>query len=69
MAYSEANSSLSGYCSINSRNNFPAICIALFERARHKIDVVADIELADHVDWPAFVAAHRLGIIQDMKAR
>jgi hypothetical protein len=52
-----------------SRNNFPAICIALFERARHKIDVVADIKLADHVDWPAFVAAHRLGIIQDMKAR
>lgn len=52
-----------------SRNNFPAICIALFEHARRKLDVVADIDLADHVDWPAFVTAHHLRIIEDMKAR
>ncbi|MDN7179380.1 RES family NAD+ phosphorylase [Caballeronia sp. SEWSISQ10-4 2] len=52
-----------------SRNNFPAICIALFERARPKVDAVADIDLADHVDWPAFVTTYRLGIIPDIKAR
>jgi RES domain len=37
-----------------SRNNYPATCIALFERARHKVHVVDDIELADHADWPSF---------------
>jgi hypothetical protein len=51
-----------------SRNNFPANCIALFERTQHKLNVVADIDLADHVDWPAFVTAHRLGIIQNVSS-
>ena len=39
-----------------SRNNFPAPCIALFHRARAKVVVIEGLPLAQHVDWPAFVA-------------
>ena len=46
-----------------SRNNYPAASIALFERAATKVRVIADIDLADHVDWPRFVAAYRIGVI------
>lgn len=35
-----------------SRNNYPAGCVALFDRAHHKVQVIADIDLIDHVDWP-----------------
>ena len=45
-----------------SRNNFPAKCVALFDRAQTKITVVDDIELHDHADWPQFVKSYRIGI-------
>lgn len=45
-----------------SRNNYPGQSIALFERAQAKVRVVEDIDLIDHVDWPGFVAAYRIGI-------
>ncbi|EQM89485.1 hypothetical protein L683_08245 [Pseudomonas aeruginosa WC55] len=48
-----------------SRNNYPAASIALFERAGTKISVIEDIDLADHVDWPRFVATYRVGIEPD----
>jgi len=47
-----------------SRNNYPAPCIALYERARAKVVVVDDLALADHVDWPAFVDQYRLGVVK-----
>jgi len=49
-----------------SRNNYPAKSIALFERAGAKISVVEDIDLVDHVDWPQFVAAYRIGVEPDL---
>jgi len=52
-----------------SRNNYPATCVALFDRAAHKLRVVADIELADHADWPGFVAAFRIGIVAETPAK
>lgn len=48
-----------------SRNNYPAPSIALFERAKEKVVVVEDIELPDHVDWPAFVERYRIGVEPD----
>lgn len=48
-----------------SRNNYPAASIALFERARKKVDVFADIDLVDHVEWPRFVAHYRIGVVPD----
>ncbi|MEX5685366.1 RES family NAD+ phosphorylase [Pseudomonas silesiensis] len=47
-----------------SRNNYPSASIALFERAKEKVKVFADIDLADHVDWPHFVASYRIGVVQ-----
>jgi hypothetical protein len=40
----------------------PAASIALFERAKAKVKVFADIDLADHVEWPRFVAGYRIGV-------
>jgi len=48
-----------------SRNNYPAASIALFERARTKVEVIEDIDLVDHVDWPRFVATYRIGVEPD----
>nr|WP_285427208.1 RES family NAD+ phosphorylase [Rahnella sp. CG8] len=48
-----------------SRNNYPSASIALFDRAREKIRVSADIELVDHVDWPEFVADYQIGVEPD----
>lgn len=48
-----------------SRNNYPAKSIALFERAGAKVSVIEDIDLVDHVDWPRFVAAYRIGVAPD----
>lgn len=45
-----------------SRNNYPDTSIALFEHAGTKVSVVEDIDLVDHVDWPRFVAAYRIGV-------
>lgn len=48
-----------------SRNHYPAASIALFERAAAKVEVVQDIDLADHRHWPGFVADYRVGIETD----
>ncbi|MGE8319251.1 MAG: RES family NAD+ phosphorylase [Comamonas sp.] len=48
-----------------SRNNYPAASIALFERAGDKIKVFADIDLADHADWPGFVTDYQIGVVPD----
>lgn len=47
-----------------SRNNYPGQSIALFERAKAKVCVVADIDLTDHTDWPHFVATYEVAIIK-----
>jgi hypothetical protein len=47
-----------------SRNNYPANCIALFDRAAAKIVVQRDIALARHRDWPDFVEQHNLRIVR-----
>ena len=46
-----------------SRNNYPASCIALFERAANKVRCVDDIDLVDHVGWPAFVRDYRVAVV------
>ena len=46
-----------------SRNNYPSTSIALFDRAQHKVAVIADIDLANHVDWPPFVSTYRVGVV------
>ena len=48
-----------------SRNNYPEPCVALFDRARHKVKVIDDIDLVDHVDWPRFVEDYRIGVEPD----
>ncbi|MGI4855618.1 MAG: hypothetical protein ACRYHA_01580 [Janthinobacterium lividum] len=48
-----------------SRNNFPSESIALFECAKEKIQVIKDIDLIEHVDWPRFVADYRIGVELD----
>jgi hypothetical protein len=48
-----------------SRNNYPAASIALFERAKEKVKVFADIDLVDHVEWPRFVTNYRIGVEPD----
>ena len=47
-----------------SRNNYPAACVALFERAAYKVEVLADIDLVDHAGWPRFVADWGIGIVK-----
>lgn len=47
-----------------SRNNYPAKCVALFERAVAKVARIDDIDLADHIDWPRFVVEHKIGIVK-----
>lgn len=38
-----------------SRNNPGADCIALFDRAAHKIRLAVDVDLARHAHWPNFL--------------
>jgi len=52
-----------------SRNNFPATCVALFDRAGTKVRVVADIDLEAHAGWPAFVSGWRIGIVTGADGR
>lgn len=47
-----------------SRNNYPSTSIALFDRAKHKVAVTVDIDLANHVDWPLFVSTYRVGVVK-----
>lgn len=46
-----------------SRNNPSASCIALFDRASHKVSVTLDADLALHRDWPPFVSTFRIAVI------
>ncbi len=46
-----------------SRNTYPAASAALFEHTAPKIRVTDDIDLVEHVDWPGFVDAYRIGVI------
>jgi RES domain len=46
-----------------SRNNYPASCVALFDRAASKVRVVDDIDLVRHIDWPVFVRTYRITIL------
>lgn len=48
-----------------SRNNYPATCVALFDRAGAKVVVVDDLPLAQHVDWPVFVGQYRIGVVSE----
>ena len=48
-----------------SRNNYPGAAVALFDRARNKVEVFDDIDLVDHVDWPRFVEDYRIGVAPD----
>ena len=46
-----------------SRNNHPASCIALFDRAGPKVTLVDDIDLVSHADWPGFVSRYRIMVL------
>lgn len=48
-----------------SRNNYPEPSVALFDRAGYEVEVVDDIDLIDHVDWPRFVEDYRIGVEPD----
>ena len=46
-----------------SRNNHPAACAALFDRAAEKLSLVDDIGLRDHVDWPSFLSNYQVVVL------
>lgn len=46
-----------------SRNNHPAPCAALFDRASAKLSLIDDIALRDHVDWPGFLSKYRVVVL------
>ncbi|WP_410505688.1 RES family NAD+ phosphorylase [Janthinobacterium sp.] len=46
--------------SFPSRNNFPSVCVALFERAQTKVGLFRDVDLPDHADWPAFLRRYQI---------
>ena len=46
-----------------SRNNHPAACAALFDRAAEKLSLVDDIALRDHVDWPSFLTRNEVFVL------
>jgi hypothetical protein len=46
-----------------SRNNHPAACAALFDRAAAKLSLVDDIALRDHVDWPSFLKTYQVVVL------
>lgn len=46
-----------------SRNNHPAACAALFDRADAKLSLVDDIALRDHVDWPSFLTTYQVIVL------
>ncbi len=46
-----------------SRNNHPATCAALFDRAARKLSLVDDIALRDHVDWPSFLSKYHVVVL------
>lgn len=46
-----------------SRNNHPAACAALFDRAAPKLLLIDDIALRDHVDWPSFLSNYQVVVL------
>jgi RES domain len=46
-----------------SRNNHPAACAALFDRAAAKVSVIDDIALRDHIDWPGFLTRYQVVVL------
>lgn len=46
-----------------SRNNHPAACAALFDRAAAKLLLIDDIALRDHVDWPSFLSEYQVVVL------
>ena len=48
-----------------SRNNYPGTAVALFERAKSKVQVTEDIDLADHASWPAFLQDYVVAVLPD----
>lgn len=48
-----------------SRNNYPSVSIALFDRSRGKVAVIDDIDLPDHAEWPDFIERYRIGVVED----
>lgn len=46
-----------------SRNNHPAACAALFDRAAEKLSLVDEIALRDHVDWPSFLSTYQVVVL------
>jgi RES domain len=46
-----------------SRNNHPATCAALFDRAAEKLSLVDDIALRDHIDWPSFLSTYQVVVL------
>lgn len=46
-----------------SRNNHPAPCAALFDRADAKLSLVDDIALRDHVDWSSFLSTYQVVVL------
>ena len=46
-----------------SRNNHPACCAAVFERAAAKLTLIDDIALRDHVDWPGFLTDYNVVVL------
>ena len=46
-----------------SRNNHPAACVALFNRTDAKVDLLADIDLDQHVDWPDFITNYQIVVL------
>lgn len=58
-ADSLGNPAFDGIC-YPSRNNYPAGCIALFERADAKIEKLKEVDLDRHIDWPIFVSQYRI---------
>lgn len=46
-----------------SRNNHPAACAVLFDRAAEKLALVDDIALRDHIDWPSFLRTYQVVVL------
>jgi len=46
-----------------SRNNYPGVCIALFDCAASKVAVIDDIDLRTHVGWPDFLSRYEVTVL------
>lgn len=62
-AFSLANEACVDGLIFPSRNNYPAVGIALFSDAMPKIELSADITLTKHTGWPAFLARYGVQVL------